>query len=205
MSDEQQKEAAKGVTPDNTKLSNDWAVKNLRAWMVFRNSVKPEDPVPTDLLSCKDPHVLCKWLCSYVQETKKESGELYPATTLRSLLSGIQRVLHANKVPFNLFDKSDLRFRDLHNTLDSVSASLLKKGIGADVNHAAVLSIEDENAMWEKGVVGDSTPWQLLRAAFLTVGLHFSLRGEQEHRDLKVSQFRRVPTSGYDANTHYVY
>ena len=205
VSDEQQKEAAKGVTPDNTKLSNDWAVKNLRAWMVFGNSMKPEDPVPTDLLSCKDPHVLCKWLCSYVQETKKESGELYPATTLRSLLSGIQRVLHANKVPFNLFDKSDLRFRDLHNTLDSVSASLLKKGIGADVNHAAVLSIEDENAMWEKGVVGDSTPWQLLRAAFLTVGLHFSLRGGQEHRDLKVSQFRRVPTSGYDANTHYVY
>lgn len=33
---------------------------------------------------------------------------LYPAITLCSLLSGIQRVLQLNKVLFNLFDKSDL-------------------------------------------------------------------------------------------------
>lgn len=205
VSNTEQELAAKGVIPDNTKHSNEWALRNLTAWMSFRNAAKPLDPVPTDLLSCQDAAVLCKWLCCYVQETKKENGEPYPATTIRSLLSGIQRTLQANKLPFNLFDKSDLRFRDLHNTLDCVSVSLRKKGVGTEVNHSAVMSIEDENAIWDKGVAGDSSPWPLLRASFLTVGLHFSLRGGQEHRDLKVSQLRRVPASGYDDNTYYVY
>ncbi len=94
-----------------------------------------------DLLFCTD----ASRLCCYVQETKKETGELYPATTVRSLLSGIQHTLQANKVPFNLFDKFDHRFRDLHKTLDSVCVSLRKKGIGNQVKHAAVIPIEEEN------------------------------------------------------------
>ena len=31
-----------------------------------------------------------------------------------------------NKVPFNLFDKSDLRFRDLQNTLDTVCVTVMR-------------------------------------------------------------------------------
>ena len=122
-----------------------------------------------------------------------ENGEPYPATSIRSLLSGIQRVLQANKVPFNLFDKSDLRFRDIHMTLDTVSVSIRKEGVGTEVKHANVISMEDEDSMWEKGVIDTTSPWALLRAAFYTVGLHFSLRGGQEHRDFKVSQLSRVP------------
>ena len=97
-----------GVVPTNTKLSNEWAMRNLNAWMKNRNKVAPDNPVPADLLSCGDASVLCKWLCCYVQETKKENGLPYPATTLRSLLAAIQRVLHSNKVPLNIFDKSDM-------------------------------------------------------------------------------------------------
>ena len=37
------------------------------------------------------------------------------------------------------------------------------------------------------------------------MGLYFSLRGGQEHRDLKCSQFSRVPASGYSAQTFYQY
>ena len=120
-------------------------------------------------------------------------------------MSGIQRVLQANKVPFNLFDKSDLHFRDLHKTLDSVCVALRKEGIGTEVKHAAVISLADEDTMWEKGVLGTSAPWPILRTAFYTVGLFFSLRGGQEHRDLKVSQFSPNPSTRYDKGTHYVY
>ncbi len=114
-------------------------------------------------------------------------------------------MLQSNNVALNLFDTSDLRFMDLHKTLDTVCVALRKEGIGASVKHAAVISLTDENIMWEKGILGTSAPWPLLRAAFYTVGLFFSLRGGQEHRDFKVSQLSRVPFSGYNAGTHYIY
>ena len=172
------------------------------AWIRFCNSIRPEDPVPKDLLSCSGADVVCKWLCCFIQETKKENEGRYPATSLRS---GIQRVLHSKKVPFNLFDKSDSRFRDLHNTLDTVSVFFRKAGVGAEVKYAGVISLDDEDRLWAKGVIGTASPWPLLRAAFYTVGLYFSLRGGQEHHDLKVSQMSRVPSTGYDKSTHYVY
>ena len=31
--------AAQGITPTNTKLANDWAVKNFTTWINFRNTV----------------------------------------------------------------------------------------------------------------------------------------------------------------------
>ena len=118
-----------------------------------------------------------------MQETRKEN---YPVTTIRQLLSAFQRVFCANKVLFNLFDKSGFRFHDLHNTLDSVSMRLRKDGIGAEVHHAPVITLEHENIMWQSGALGTDNPERLLRAAFNMAGLHFSLRGGQEHRDLKV-------------------
>jgi hypothetical protein len=201
----QRRDAAKGVVPTNTKLNNEWAMRNLNAWIHNRNEMAPDDLVPADLLSCGDASVLCKWLCCFVQETKKENGLPYPATTIRSLLAAIQRVLHSNKVPLNLFDKSDMRFRDLHMTLDTVCVSLRKEGVGTEVKHAAVVSVEHEDILWKKGVLGVASPESLLRAVFYTVGLHFCLRGGQEHRDLKCSQFARVPKDRYDSNTCYQY
>ena len=58
-----------------------------------------------------------------------------------SFISGIQLVLHFNKVLFNLFDTSDLCFRDLHNTLGTISTSFWKAGIGTEIKHADVISL----------------------------------------------------------------
>ena len=67
------------------------------------------------------------------------------------------------------------------------------------VKHAAVISLEHEELMWQKGALGVHSPDSLLRAVFYTVGLHFCLREGQEHRDSKRSQFTRIPTDGYDS------
>ena len=81
VSPNSRKKAAEGVVPVNTTLSNSWAVKNLNSWIHFRNTIRPDDLAPEDLLSCGDAQVVCKWLCCFVQETKKENGEPYPATS----------------------------------------------------------------------------------------------------------------------------
>ena len=84
-------------------------------------------------------------------------------------------------------------FRDLHRTLHTACVALRKEGIGAHAKHAAVISLEHEELMWKRVLLGVDSPASLLRTTFYTVGLHFCLRGGQEYRDLKRSQFTRVP------------
>ena len=59
-------------------------------------------------------------------------------------------------------------------TLDTVCVLLCKEGVGTEVKHTAVISIELEDILWNKGVLGVASPESLLRAMFYTVGLHFS-------------------------------
>ena len=59
VSNEEVKAAANGVVPENTKCSNDWAVRNLGAWISDHNK-RSGDGVPINLLECNDPAVLCK-------------------------------------------------------------------------------------------------------------------------------------------------
>ena len=71
---------------------------------------------------------------------------------------------------------------------------LREGGVGAVVGlkHAAVVSPDEEQALWDSKVVGDHDPLALQRAVvFFNVGKTFCLRGGQEQRGLKPSQFIR--------------
>ena len=140
-------------------------------------------------------------------ETRKTDGSPYPPSTLRSLISGLNRVLQSNQAPFSVLDKGDYRFRNLLKTLDSLSSELHSAGIGATKNSAKVIEVEHEHIFWQKGLLGYSTPKILQCTVFFYVGLNFILRGIQEQYDLVVSQFRRVPqdTSVYDESVYYEY
>ena len=65
------------------------------------------------------------------------------------------------------------------------------EGVGAVVNHVAVVTPEEENKLWESKVIGVHTPLALVRAVFFYVGKVFCIRGGQEQRHLKRSQFKR--------------
>ena len=108
---------------------------------------------------------------------------------------------------YHLFSKDDFRFRDLQNTLDSVCVSLRKESIRATRKAALVITKKDKELLWSSGVLGTDSPWPLLRAVFYTVGLSFTLRGGQEHHDLKVDQFQRFPQDldVYNENVYYQY
>ena len=142
-----------------------------------------------------------------MKETRKTDGSLYPPSSLRSLICGLNRVLQSNQAPFSLVDKGDSRFRPLLKTLDSLSSELHRSGVGAIRNSAKVIEIEHERIFWEKGLLGMSTPKILQRTVFFYVGLNFVLRGVQEQHDLIRSQFVRVPQNlqVYDESVFYEY
>ena len=62
VSEEEVKEAAKGMVSSNTKKNNAWAERTFDAWVQERNKLMPGDPVPTDLLQCHDTSVVSKYL-----------------------------------------------------------------------------------------------------------------------------------------------
>ena len=40
--------------PANTEANTEWAVRNFEAWADWRIAQNPDDPVPSDILSCGD-------------------------------------------------------------------------------------------------------------------------------------------------------
>ena len=121
---------------------------------------------------------LSKWLCVYVAETRSQTGEAYPPTTVHSLLSGILRHMKSvNPMYPNFFDKNDPSFFTFNVTLDNLFKNLRSEGVGATSKHTQGISAEEENLLWTSGVLNDSTPLGLLRAVFFYNGKCFCLRG----------------------------
>ena len=66
-----------------------------------------------------------KWLCVYVAETRSQTGEVYPPTTVHSLLSGILRHMKSvNPMYPNFFDKNDPSFSTFNVTMDNLFKNL---------------------------------------------------------------------------------
>ena len=67
-----------------------------------------------------------------------------------------------------------------------------KTGVGTEIRHTPTFTAEEEQALWEKGVLGCTTPKNLQRAVFFYIGKRFCIRGGDEQRKLGPSQFVRT-------------
>ena len=194
--------SSKGYVPCNTEANTEWAVKTFKSWMEWRNTAKPEDPVPEAILCTDDAQALNKWLSLFVLEARKLDGQKYPTSSLNMLLSGLKRYMKSlNPTTPNFLDEKDPRFAGLRGTRDTVSRRLREEGVGASVKHASVISHKEESALWDAGVIGVHSPKALLNAIFFMNGKVLCLRGGREHKGLKISQF----TFGSDEGDYVTY
>ena len=60
-----------------------------------------------------------------------------------------------------------------------------RDGIGTIKRQAQIISLDEEQLMWSKGILGTSDPETLLHTVFYIIGLNFALRGGEEHRSLR--------------------
>ena len=188
--------ASKGIVPKNTKGNNRWALNNFEAWRASHNASHADSPCPDNILLTCTAEELDTWLSRFVMETRKEDGTRFPARSIKLLLSGLQRYMRASSpTPFNIFDKSDNRFRRFRGTRDTVFKELLADGVGAVIHHHEPFSLDEEDALWHAGVLGTNTPQTLQRAVFYYAGKTLCLRGGEEHRSLRRSQFVELEDS----------
>ena len=75
-------------------------------------------------------------------------------------------------------------FSQFWMVLDSEMKRLQAAGIGIIQKKAEPITIEEEEILWEKGIVGDATPQSLLDTMLYINWLYFALRGGKEHRIL---------------------
>lgn len=103
-------------------------------------------------------------------------------------LCGLQRYMKSakpEKAP------SIFAIHRLHHTMDSLYRKLRASGTGAQRRSTETFTKEEENKLWQCGVLGVHNPTSLLRAVFFNNGKSFCLRGGEEHRNLRLLQFKR--------------
>ena len=153
---DQLQQLSKGVVPKNTQKNDAWALKTFIDWIHARNSSCPEDLCPQDVLLTYDASLLDKWLSLFTIEVRRKDGSECPPATIHMLLCGLHRITrHESEQPFEIFTKGDVRFRNLHGTMESIFQTLHKKGVGSVVKHASVTTDEEENHIWQSGIIDD--------------------------------------------------
>ena len=64
--------------------------------------------------------------------------------------------------------------------------------MGSDVKEARVFAEDQENKLWNEGILGDQSPQVLLDTTVFLIGKQFALRSGKEYRSLRFSQLTLV-------------
>ena len=68
-----------------------------------------------------------------------------------------------------------------------------KEECGTEMKQTREISMEQEEMLWGKDILGSDTPDKLGRTLFFLIGIHFALRGGKEQKNLRFgenSQFK---------------
>ena len=184
------KELSKGFIPPNTVADTRKCVRLFQDWAKDRNAPFPGDKIPQDILLTDDHQSLSCWLCKFALRYARWMGLTIlhaPSSTTFLVSSATSEPASRARLTFSLTVTSVV----CASWLTLCTASSIPKALACSINHTETLTDEDEEKLWQSGVLNPDTPQGLLNCVFFLNGKNFCLRGGAEHRDLKISQLKR--------------
>lgn len=175
-----------------------WVLTMFEEWRKYRNNIPGYDAIDLDLINVSTimkPNLVYA-LTRFLTEVKKMDGTDFPPKTLYEILISIQ--FHLETLGFCWKFLEDEAFTELKFTLDNVMKSRCQCGLGNDVCQAQVITFQEEDIMWEKGVLGAETPAKLLNTLVYMLGLSCALRAGKEHRALRSIDHKSQFSVNYD-------
>ena len=121
---EEEKLLLSQFVPKNTQYNTKWAVKLFEEWQRSRsNTIAQREAVGVEGVNVSNvedvrvpleqmsPYSVNFWLCKFICEVAKTTGERYPPKTLYLLVCGINRHLSDMKgdTGFNVLDRIDIK------------------------------------------------------------------------------------------------
>ena len=65
-------------------------------------------------------------------------------------------------------------------------------GVISGTNKSKAISLENENILWESGILGKNDPKQLCQTVIYLIGIHFCLRGGNELRNMRYGPHAQI-------------
>ena len=133
-----------------------------------------------------------KELNAYIAEfiitvRKKDGSEDYEPSSLRSLMASFERYLKKKNYGFSIM--KDAEFEQARKALQSKQKDLKQKGKGNKPNASVTVTEEEIKLLYDKELLGTSTPEALLNTIWFNNTIHFGLRGCKERQTTNGEEF----------------
>ena len=129
------------------------------------------------------PVELNELLSEFILSVRTKEGQEYEPSSLRGMVASFERHLKRKSYPVSIIN--DLAFEKLRKTLQSKQKQLKKQGRGNKPNASVALTEDEIKLLFDKGLLGVSSPEAILNTLWLNNSLHFGLRGVKEHHDMR--------------------
>ena len=126
---------------------------------------------------------LNNYLSKFVFAARTKKGEEYEPSSLRGILSSVERHLRRAGYGKSLIKDND--FQKTRDALKTKQKELKRQGKGNKPKATTALSDEEIDILYNEKVLGLSSPQALVNTVWLNNMLHFGLRGCKEQRELR--------------------
>ena len=127
--------------------------------------------------------MLQSYLSQFVLAARTKTGKDYEPSSLREIFASVERHLSRSNYGKTIF--KDIDFKKKRDALKAKQKQLKRHGLGNRPKATTALTDDEIEMLFDKKLLGLSSPQALLNTVWLNNMIHFGLRGCKEQKELR--------------------